>query len=174
MDTLPEMLAVLDRHDYVVRVIECNGGVIVKFPANYFQDVEDGEVTEVFDFRRGDNPGLIHCSEFDDDRFIALPEYAFCTVLTVILVRSCLDRDYPSDLIRFEKEGGSIAKSVAELIERPTGEDALEREQTFFQLIVRAMRAGFDEATEEEALTLDMFQGYQACKVVFLGDSSAS
>lgn len=166
-----EIFRILDRSEYVVRVIECNGGVIIKFPANHFDDDEDDGVTDVFDFRRGENPGLIHSSEFDDDRFIALPEYTFCTVLTVLLIRSCIDKNYPSDLIRFERESGILANSVAELIDRPTGDGDLEREKTFFDLIIKSIPQ-FNN--DDEAISLDMVQGYDACKAVFLGDSDAS
>lgn len=167
-----QMKDFLREHDYLFTVKQIYKGCLINIPKNKYTDYNIRKIkVNKTDF------GLK--MEYEDDYHSDTqeqdaPEYSLKPIIYGYLILICNKINYPYQLIEFSNSKGKelpITYDVLPAFPSPKDKELLTKETRLLKLFLDSITGEFSEEKKQEALKLDVLDGYNLLQKLFTGES---
>lgn len=101
------------------------------------------------------------------DRNITIPEYSVRPLILCDIIKNCMKRKFPASYIQYkDANGNSDGILFEDIINEPSREEDIEREQHMQQVVHSAFADGYWSAYETTAQQLNVLYGFKLARKI--------
>lgn len=166
-DEFNKVKQLLRKKDYISICKKDGDGCIVTYPYPklFYGDKNIPRLIEYFNIQRGQEPGFRVNTTFDkpgqEDRFIAVPEYAMRIYIINEIIACSIQIPINSSLLILLDDEDNEKTDMSEIVSNPSSEEDIKKEDLLYTLITEASHNGFSPEFEVIAEKHGISEGYK-------------